>query len=61
MEKNTTKFSNKVQQKLTEVPEDLFEMGKDDIDFKSEVLKRQYNKDPLSIATLIKRMINESK
>ena len=61
MEKNIPKFSNKVKQKLTQVPEDLFEMGKDNIDFKSEVLKQQYNKDPLSIATLIKRMINESK
>lgn len=61
MEKNIPKFSSKVKQKLTQVPEDLFEMGKDNIDFKSEVLKRQYNKDPLSIATLIKRMINESK
>lgn len=61
MEKKIHTSSNKVQQKLKEVPHDLFEMGKDNIDFKSEVLKRQYNKDPLSIATLIKRMINESK
>lgn len=61
MEKNTPKFSNKVQHKLKEVPEDLFEMGKEDIDFKSQVLQRQYNKDPLSIATLIKRMLNEGK
>ena len=61
MEKNTPKFSNKVQQKLKEVPDDLFEMGKEDIDFKAEVLKRQYNKDPLSIASLIKRMLNEGK
>lgn len=61
MEKNTPKFSNKVQQKLKEVPEDLFEKGKDNIDFKAEVIKRQYNKDPLSIAALIKRMLNESK
>lgn len=61
MENNTPKFSNKVHQKLKEVPDDLFEMGKDDIDFKSQVLQRQYNKDPLSIATLIKRMINEGK
>lgn len=61
MEKNIPKSSNKVQQKLKEVPDDLFEMGKEDIDFKAEVLKRQYNKDPLSIAALIKRMINESK
>ena len=57
MEKNTPKFSNKVQQKLKNVPDDLFEKGKDDIDFKAEVLKRQYNKDPLSIFTLIKSMI----
>lgn len=61
MEKNTPKFSNKVKQKLTQVPEDLFEMGKETIDFKAQVLKRQYNKNPLSIFNLIKRMINESK
>jgi hypothetical protein len=61
MEKNTTRFSNKVKQKLSKVPDDLFEMGKDDIDFKREVLKKQYNKDPLSIQSLIKRMINENK
>ena len=57
MENNTPKFSNKVHQKLKEVPDDLFQKGKDDIDFKAEVLKRQYNKDPLSIFTLIKKMI----
>jgi hypothetical protein len=61
MEKNIPKFSSKVKQKLTQVPDDLFEMGKEDIDFKAEVLKRQYNKNPLSIFNLIKRMINESK
>ena len=61
MAKEIPKYSNKVQQKLKEVPEDLFEMGKDDIDFKREVLKKQYNSNPLSIFTLIKRMINESK
>jgi hypothetical protein len=61
MANNIPKSSNKVQQKLKEVPDDLFEKGKDDIDFKREVIKRQYNKDPLSIFTLIKRMINESK
>lgn len=61
MEKNIPKSSNKVQQKLKEVPDDLFEKGKDDIDFKTQVLQRQYNKNPLSIFTLIKRMINESK
>lgn len=57
MEKNIPKSSNKVQQKLKEVPNDLFEKGKDDIDFKSEVIKRQYNKDPASIFKLIKSMI----
>ena len=61
MEKNIPKFSSKVKQKLSDVPDDLFEMGKDDIDFKREVLKKQYNSNPLSIFTLIKRMINESK
>jgi len=61
MEKNIPKFSSKVKQKLQEVPEDLFEMGKETIDFKAQVLKRQYNKNPLSIFNLIKRMINESK
>lgn len=61
MENKTTKSSNKVQQKLTEVPDDLFEMGKETIDFKAQVLQRQYNKSPLSIFNLIKRMINESK
>lgn len=61
MENNIPKSSNKVQQKLKEVPDDLFEKGKDDIDFKTQVLQRQYNKNPLSIFTLIKRMINESK
>ena len=61
MEKHTRTSSNKVQQKLKEVPDDLFELGKESIDFKAEVLKRQYNKDPLSIAALIKSMINESK
>ena len=61
MEKNTTTFSNKVKQKLQETPDDLFEMGKDNIDYKSEILKKQYNKNPLSIFNLVKRMINESK
>ncbi len=61
MEKNILKSSNKVKQKLTEVPDDLFEMGKENIDFKAQVLQRQYNKNPLSIFNLIKRMINESK
>lgn len=61
MEKNTPKSSNKTLQKLKEVPDDLFEKGKDDIEFKAEVIKRQYNKDPSSIFTLIKRMINESR
>ena len=61
MEKNTPKYSSKVEQKLKQVPNDLFEKGKDDIDFKTEVIKQQYNKDPLSIFSLIKRMINESK
>jgi hypothetical protein len=61
MANNIPKSSNKTQQKLKEVPDNLFEAGKDDIDFKTEVIKRQYKKDPLSIFTLIKRMINESK
>ena len=61
MENTTPKSSNKTLQKLKEVPDDLFEKGKDDIEFKAEVIKRQYNKDPLSIFTLIKKMINESK
>lgn len=51
------KSSNKVQQKLKEVPDDLFDMGKETIEFKAEVLKRQFKKDPLSIFTLIKSMI----
>jgi hypothetical protein len=57
MAKNTAISSNKVQK----VPGDLFEMGKETIDFKAQVLQKQYNKNPLSIFTLIKRMINESK
>jgi hypothetical protein len=61
MANNIPKSSNKTLQKLREVPDDLFEAGKDDIDFKAEVIKRQYKKDPSSIFTLIKRMINESK
>lgn len=61
MAKNTAISSNKVKQKLTEVPDNLFEMGKETIDFKAQVLQSQYNKNPLSIFTLIKRMINESK
>jgi hypothetical protein len=57
MEKNIPKYSSKVKQKLKDVPDDLFEKGKDDIDFKTAVIKSQYNKDPLSIFKLIKSMI----
>lgn len=60
MEKNIPKFSNKPRESLRDIPDDLFDPDPS-IDAKVSLLQRQHNKDPLRIALLVKRMINESK
>jgi len=60
MEKNIPKSSNKLRDNLKDIPEDLFDRDVN-IDVKAELLKKQFKKDPLKLAILIQRMINESK
>lgn len=54
------KSSNKVRDNLKNIPDDLFDSDAN-IDVKAELIKKQYKKDPLKLAKLIQRMINESK
>lgn len=60
MANNIPKSSNKIRDSLKDIPDDLFDRDAN-IDVKAELLKRQFNKDPLRLALLVKRMINESK
>jgi len=59
MANNTPKYSNKIRENLKNIPDDLFDDPNRDI--KVDLVKRQYNKDPLRMMLLIKRMINENK
>ncbi len=59
MANNTPKSSNKLRNTLKDIPDDLFDDP--NFDVKAELLKRQLSKDPLKLALMIKRMINESK
>jgi hypothetical protein len=59
MANNTPKSSNKLRDTLKDIPDDLFDDP--NFDVKAELLKRQLSKDPLKLALMIKRMINESK
>lgn len=54
------KSSNKVRDSLKNIPDDLFDRDAG-IDVKAELIKKQHKKDPLKLAKLIQRMINESK
>ena len=60
MANNIPKFSNKPRESLRDIPDDLFDRDST-IDAKIALLQRQQNKDPLRLALLVKRMINESK
>jgi hypothetical protein len=60
MEKNIPKSSSNVRENLKNIPDDLFDRDAN-IDVKAELLKKQFNKDPLKLALLVKRMINETK
>jgi hypothetical protein len=60
MANNTPKSSSKLRDNLKDIPDNLFDRDAN-IDVKAELLKKQFNKDPLKLALLVKRMINESK
>lgn len=60
MASNTPKSSNKPRESLRNVPDDLFDPDPT-IEAKVSLLQRQHNKDPIRLALLVKRMINESK
>lgn len=60
MASNIPKSSSKVRDNLKNIPDDLFDRDAN-IDVRAELLKKQFNKDPLRLALLVKRMINESK
>jgi hypothetical protein len=60
MANNIPKFSNKPRESLRDIPDDLFDPDPS-VDAKARLLQRQFNKDPLSLMLLVKRMINESK
>lgn len=59
MANNIPKSSSNTRESLKNIPDDLFDRDSN-IDVKAELLKRQYSKDPLRLALLVKRMINES-
>lgn len=59
MANDTPKYSNKVRDNLKNIPDNLFDDP--NIDVKAQLLKKQLSKDPLKLALMIKRMINESK
>lgn len=61
MENNIPKYSNNVRQTLQNIPDNLFEMGKEDIEIKAHLLQMRYNKDPKSFAKLIQGLLNEDK
>jgi len=45
---------------LRDIPDDLFERDAS-LDVKVKLVQKQYHRDPLKMAILIQRMINESK
>lgn len=59
MANNTPKYSSNIRQSLRDIPDDLFEDPNRDV--KVHLIQRQVTKDPVRLALLIKRMINESK
>ena len=61
MEKNTPKYSNnhQVRQSLQNIPDDLFYDA--NLYVKVRLVKNEFIKDPLRLAVLIKRMMNENK
>jgi hypothetical protein len=61
MANNIPKYSSNVRQSLQDIPDNLFEMGKEDVAIKANLLQRQYNKDPNAFAKIIQRLINEDK
>lgn len=60
MANNTPKSSNKVRESLRDIPNDLFDPDPN-VQVKVKLVQNQYERDPLKLALLIKRMINESK
>ena len=54
-------FLQSFYQRERNIPENLFELGKEDIEIKAHLLKKQYNKDPSNFAKIIQRMLRESK
>lgn len=59
MASNTPISSSKVRESLRNIPDDLFDDPNRDV--KVHLIQRQFTKDPIRLALLIKRMINESK
>lgn len=60
MANNTPKSFNKPRESLRDIPDDLFDRDAT-IDVKVKLVQNQYHRDPLRMAVLIQRMINESK
>lgn len=60
MANNIPKSFNKPRESLRDIPDDLFDRDAS-IDIKIKLVQKQYHRDPLKMATLIQRMINESK
>jgi hypothetical protein len=60
MANNTPKSFNKPRESLRDIPDDLFDRDAS-IDVKIKLVQNQYQRDPLQMAILIQRMINESK
>jgi vacuolar-type H+-ATPase catalytic subunit A/Vma1 len=60
MANNIPKSSNKPRESLRDIPDDLFERDAS-LDVKVKLVQKQYHRDPLKMAILIQRMINESK
>ena len=59
MANNTPKYSSKIRQSLQNIPDDLFYDA--NLDVKIRLVKNEFVRDPLRLAVLIKRMVNESK
>ena len=60
MANSIPKSFNKPRESLRDIPDDLFERDAT-IDVKIKLVQKQYHSDPLKMAILIQRMINESK
>ena len=59
MENNTQKSSNNIRQSLHNIPDDLF--LDPNLDIKIRLVKNEYIRDPLRIAVLIKKMVDQNK